>query len=284
MFSFITTNLIWSESLWIPILCFGIAILGWIFFKPLFYGAIILFLFCFYFFRNPERVCPEAFVDSNVIVCPADGTIVDLSYDPNGGFKGYHHKISIFLSPLNVHVNWTPVAGTIEKVEYVPGKFMMAFLPKSSELNEHNDISDCPCKRPNYTTRQIAGTVARRIVCWVQEDDRVAAGQKYGMIKFSSRVDLLLPEDVKIEVSAGQKVYGGKTVIGRLAMRLYFIFQNTTIQVKKIFFDSVFFYLRKCVMWIYFSSQTLEEDYFLGSTIYFDLPHSWIYVMADLRA
>ena len=217
MFSMITNNLIWTESPWIVIILVLVALIGWLFFRPAFYGAIVLFLFCFYFFRNPERICPEALVDHNVIVCPADGTIVDISYDPNGGLSGdFYQKISIFLSPLNVHVNWTPIAGIIEKIEYVPGKFMMAFLPKSSELNEHNDLLIRHESGKKVLVRQIAGTVARRIVCWAKPNQEVAAGQKYGMIKFSSRIDLFLSKDVQINVGIGQSVYGGKTVIGRL--------------------------------------------------------------------
>lgn len=217
MFSFITTNLIWTQSVWIVIVLAAVAVLAWFIARPVTYVAILAFIFCFYFFRNPDRVCPEALVDDTVIVCPADGKVVDIQYDPNGGFKGYHQKISIFMSPLNVHVNRIPVAGTIEKIEYVPGQFMMAFLPKSSELNEHNDLVIKRVDGKSVLVRQIAGTVARRIVCWVEQGQSVLAGQKYGMIKFSSRVDLFLPEQAKIDIKVGQKVYGGKTVIGRLA-------------------------------------------------------------------
>lgn len=215
MFNGITSNLIWTESLWLALGLLALIVLGWFFFKPFFYVGIILFIFCFYFFRNPERICPEALVDPNVIVCPADGTVVDISYDTAVGFKGYHYKISIFLSPLNVHVNWAPIAGMVEKIEYVPGKFMMAFLPKSSELNEHNDVVIRAHDGKEILVRQIAGTVARRIVCWLKQGQEVHAGQKYGMIKFSSRIDLFLPENVKLELSINQKVTGGKTVIGR---------------------------------------------------------------------
>lgn len=215
MFQAITSNLLWTESPWIIALLLAIAFIGLFFFKPLFYATLILFAFCFYFFRNPERICPEALIDQNVLVCPADGKIVDISYDPDGGFKGYHYKVSIFLSPLDVHVNWTPISGIIQKIEYVPGKFMMAFLPKSSELNEHNDIMIKNGQR-TILVRQIAGTVARRIVCWVKQGEDVHAGQKYGMIKFSSRVDILLPKDTALAVQCGQKVFGGKTVLGRL--------------------------------------------------------------------
>ncbi len=208
MLSTITTNLIWTESLWLVIGLGLLAAVGWLFFKPLTFIALILFVFCFYFFRNPDRICPEALADPNVIVCPADGTIVAISPDKQ--------KVSIFLSPLNVHVNWTPVAGVIEQIIYVPGKFMMAFLPKSSELNEHNDLIIRHASGKKILVRQIAGTVARRIVCWAKPHETVAAGQKYGMIKFSSRVDVVLPEGSILSVEIGQKVYGGKTVLGRL--------------------------------------------------------------------
>ncbi len=204
MFQSITSNLLWTESPWIVAVLALLAFAGWFFFKPFFYSAILLFAFCFYFFRNPERVCPEALEDPNVLICPADGKIVAMSTN----------KISIFLSPLDVHVNWIPISGIIKKVEYVPGKFMMAFLPKSSELNEHNDVV-IDHQGKTIILRQIAGTVARRIVCWVKEGQIVGAGDKYGMIKFSSRVDILLPQDVAIEVKVGQRVYGGKTVLGR---------------------------------------------------------------------
>lgn len=217
MFDFITSNLIWTESLWLVILLAAVALIGWFIARPITYAALIGFLFCFYFFRNPERVCPEALVDDTVIVCPADGKVVDIQYDPRGGFKGYHQKISIFLSPLDIHVNWTPIAGAIKKIEYVPGQFTMAFLPKSSELNEHNDVVIMRKDGKSVLVRQIAGTVARRIVCWAKPEQEVSAGQKYGMIKFSSRVDLLLPEQAQLDIKVGQKVYGGKTVIGRLA-------------------------------------------------------------------
>ncbi len=216
MFKFITSNLLWTESLWLVALIAVVALIGWFIARPISYAALVAFIFCFYFFRNPERVCPEALIDNTIIVCPADGKIVDIQYDPNNGFNGYAQKISIFLSPLNVHVNWTPVSGTVEKVTYVPGQFMMAFLPKSSELNEHNDVIIKRADGKTVLMRQIAGTVARRIVCWLKDGQTVSAGQKYGMIKFSSRVDLLLPAAAQVQVKAGQRVYGGKTVIGRL--------------------------------------------------------------------
>lgn len=215
MFSFITTNLIWQESLIIPIVCLLVALIGWFFSRILFWVAVLTFVFCFYFFRNPDRVCAQAIVDSNALVCPADGTVVAIDYSAQNEFEGYGQKISIFLSPLNVHVNWTPMAGTITKIAYKPGAFLPAFLPKSSELNERNDVCIEDTKSRKIMLRQIAGTVARRIVCWVHEGQSVAVGQKYGMIKFSSRVDIFLPKGVALDIVVGQCVYGGCTVLGR---------------------------------------------------------------------
>lgn len=213
MFKWITSNLLWAESLWIALVLTVSSIIGLLFSLPLFCLSIVTFLFCFYFFRNPERTCSQALIDEHVIICPADGKIVDIA----ANVKGYAKKISIFLSPLDVHVNWIPISGTLEKVEHVPGKFMMAFLPKSSELNEHNDVIIRTADGSQILVRQIAGTVARRIVCWFKQDQQVHAGQKYGMIKFSSRIDLFLPENVQLNVSVGQRVIGGKSVIGRFS-------------------------------------------------------------------
>lgn len=217
MFEFITTNLLWTQAPLVLFVLVVIGLIGLLFFRPLFYLALVVFLFCFYFFRNPVRVCPEALVDPNVIVCPADGTILEVMHSPEGKFHGYHHKVSIFLSVFNVHVNWTPIPGTIEKINYVPGQFAMAFLPKSSELNEHNDVVIKHANGQTVLVRQIAGTIARRICCWVNLGQAVNAGHKFGMIKFSSRIDLFLPADAKLNVHVGQLVTGGKTVIGRLA-------------------------------------------------------------------
>ena len=216
MLSKITSNLIWQEGKAIVFLLLTVAILGWLIYIPLVYCAVGLFLFCFYFFRNPDRdYTSDLIKDPHGIVCPADGKIVDIVQDLENA-KEYHKKISIFLSPLDVHVNWIPVAGTIKKIDYVPGKFMFAFLPKSSELNEHNDIIIENKNGAKILVRQIAGTVARRIVCWAKQGDHVSAGQKFGMIKFSSRIDLFLPASSVITVHKGQKVKGGQTIIGRL--------------------------------------------------------------------
>lgn len=214
MFGIITKNLLWTESPFIGLTCIAVALLGWLYFMPLFYFSLVAFLFFFYFFRNPDRICIQAVHDASVIVCPADGRIVDIQKLVDN--KDYGAKISIFLSPLDVHVNWIPITGLVQKIEYVPGKFMMAFLPKSSELNEHNDVMILHPSGKKFLVRQIAGTLARRIVCWIEPHTKVFAGQKYGMIKFSSRIDLFLPHDTIIEVNLKQTVKGGQTVLGRL--------------------------------------------------------------------
>lgn len=160
-------------------------------------------------------MCPEALTDPALLICPADGKIVDIKYDKNGSFDGYVQRVSIFLSPIDVHVQWTPVAGTVEKIKSRPGTFSTALQPKSSELNERTDLHLRAANGRSLIVRQIAGFIPRRIVTWVQEGEQVAGGYKYGMIRFGSRVDILLPAEVGIKVGMGERVYGGQTVLGR---------------------------------------------------------------------
>ena len=214
-YSFIFNNLLWSQGTLIVLILGVLFLIGLFFSRTLSIISIIAFLFCFYFFRNPDRICPEAHYDPRVIICPADGIIVAHDYSPTSSFEGYAHKVSIFLSPLDVHVNWTPIAGTISEVLHKAGAFYPAFVPKSSELNERNDIRILHENGSSLLVRQIAGTVARRICCWVHQDQVVLAGYKYGMIKFSSRIDLFLPDTVDLAVAQGQRVYGGQTVFAR---------------------------------------------------------------------
>jgi len=215
MLTFFSSNLLWSEGLYIFFGIVVIGLLGFIFFRPLLYITLIFFAFSLYFFRNPERVCVQALNDTATLICPADGTVVDIQYNRENGLEGYAQKISIYLSPIDVHVNWTPMAGVIEDVIYKPGTFAMAFLPKSSELNERNDIIIRNAQGDSILVRQIAGTIARRICCWVNKNEQVNAGFKYGMIRFGSRVDILMPHNVMLAVGVGQKVLGGQTVLGR---------------------------------------------------------------------
>ena len=156
-------------------------------------------------------MCLPALSDENVIICPADGRVVDVQ---QGDFNGYAQRVSIFLSPLDVHVQWAPFTGVAQDIIYKKGTFSMAFLPKSSELNERNDVVFVDEHQRLVVVRQIAGTIARRICCWISSGDSVVAGDKYGMIRFGSRVEIFLPAKVHISVQKSERVYGGQTVLG----------------------------------------------------------------------
>jgi len=212
MIDFLQNNLLWFDGKFIGILLLVAISLSFYWYRYLLILFIPALIFCLYFFRNPKRVCVEKLQDNSVLISPADGKVVDIS---EGNFEGYARKISIFLSPLDVHVNWSPEEGTVQKVCYRPGKFIVAYAPKSSDINERNDIF-IKCKNgKTILVRQIAGIVARRICCWVGPEEELFAGQKIGMIRFGSRVDVFLPENVKIEIEVGQRVKGGQTVLAR---------------------------------------------------------------------
>jgi phosphatidylserine decarboxylase len=163
-------------------------------------------LFMAYFFRDPFRKVPES---TDVIVSAADGRVtrVDESHDGK--------LVSVFLSPLDVHINRAPIAGRIVKVDYVVGKKIPATSNDASRVNERNSITIAG-EKITVTCTQIAGILARRIVCWNKEGDELQMGQKYGLIKFSSRTDLLMPPEVEIKVSVGDRVVGGETIVATL--------------------------------------------------------------------
>ncbi len=184
----------------------------------LFYVLAMLSLaFTLYFFRDPVRVTPEEAKLGNLIISPADGKIVvvqDVDYEPLY-IKGPAKQISIFLSPLNVHVNRIPADGQIEYAEYVPGDYLVAWHPKASEKNERSQIGLTHPSGNRVLFKQIAGTVARRIVYHVDVGDRVHAGQRFGIVRFGSRMDVLVPPHVQIGAKLGDRVQAGLTVIGR---------------------------------------------------------------------
>ena len=172
----------------------------------------ILSMYIFYFFRDPNRTIPL----DGFIVSPADGTITyigdsNIPFDIENNNQLYT-KVSIFLSIFDVHVNRMPVDGTIKEIKYVPGKFFNATLDKSSEQNEKNIIK-INSGTYDYFVVQIAGLIARRIVCNVNINQDLKKGERIGIIKFGSRVDLYLPKSNKVLVSKGQKVVGGETII-----------------------------------------------------------------------
>jgi phosphatidylserine decarboxylase len=169
---------------------------------------LLLTLFMAYFFRDPKRVPPS---DPDVVVSPADGKVTRIS--PAGTDSTV---VSIFLSPLDVHINRSPIPGKIVDVLYSPGKFLMATNEKASLVNEQNALT-IQGEKITVVCKQIAGILARRIVCWKAEGDSLGLGERFGMIKFSSRTDVLLPANVAVMVKEGDRVRGGTTVIGRIS-------------------------------------------------------------------
>jgi phosphatidylserine decarboxylase len=167
--------------------------------------------FMAYFFRDPKRHPPT---DPNVVVAPADGRVTRVR-PVEEGIDSSATVVSIFLSPLDVHINRAPISGEITNVSYTSGKFLMATDENSSLVNEQNTLT---IKGENITIvcKQIAGILARRIVCWKRAGDRVALGERFGLIKFSSRTDILLPASVEVLVAEGDRVQGGTTIIGRI--------------------------------------------------------------------
>lgn len=215
MLYILKNNLLWTQGLPIVLVLAAVAIFSIIFFRPLLILVLLFFVFSVYFFRNPERVCNEAINDQSVLVCPSDGKVIAVEYDKDSGFEGYTQKVSVFLSAFDVHVNWVPTSGLVQEVKYRTGTFKFAFLPKSSEFNERNDLLLLCTNGKTIKVRQIAGMVARRICCWVGAGDNLERGYKYGMIRFGSRMEIFLPETVKLSVGVGDRVYGGQTVLGR---------------------------------------------------------------------
>ena len=171
---------------------------------------LVVTLFMAFFFRDPKRVPPS---DANVVVSPADGRVTRIGPSASGAGS---NVISIFLSPLDVHINRSPIPGKIVDVTYSPGKFLMATNEKASLVNEQNALT-IQGEKITVVCKQIAGILARRVVCWKGKGDNLGLGERFGMIKFSSRTDVLLPANVQITVKEGQRVRGGTTVIGRIS-------------------------------------------------------------------
>jgi phosphatidylserine decarboxylase len=183
----------------------------------LYIPAIIIIAFALWFFRDPKRIIPqEALDDDSILLAPADGKVVQVIETHDKHFlKGPALQVSIFLSPLDVHVNRIPSNGTIGFVKYFPGKYLVAFNHKASEENEQSVIG-IENSAGKYTFKQITGFLARRIVFDVKEGDTVQAGDQYGMMKFGSRMDILLPMGTTINVHEGQTVRGGETLMAQL--------------------------------------------------------------------
>jgi len=176
--------------------------------------AAVPLLFVLYFFRDPHRTLPEG---HGLVVSPADGRVVEITEVEDGAFPGGRaRRVSIFLSIFNVHVNRAPVAAAVSKIHYSPGRFRAAFHGKASEENERNRI-DLNTPYGPLAVTQIAGAIARRIVCDLAVGDQVKAGERMGLIRFGSRVDLFLPLAADLRLKKGQKVRTSATVVALMA-------------------------------------------------------------------
>ncbi|MCJ7459916.1 MAG: phosphatidylserine decarboxylase family protein, partial [candidate division Zixibacteria bacterium] len=181
----------------------------------IFSGITVLFVgitfFIVFFFRDPERKIPQG---EGVILSPADGKVVEIApFSENGFLNSGGTKVSIFLSLWDVHINRNPISGVVKYSKYTSGSFNAAFKEKASSENEQNELG-LENDRVKLILKQIAGTIARRIVCRIKEGDQVKIGERFGMIKFGSRAELFLTEKVKISVKLNQKVKAGETIIG----------------------------------------------------------------------
>jgi len=176
--------------------------------------SAVLFIIIVQFFRNPHFDITQ---DEKVVLCPADGKVVVIEEATETEFlKDKRIQVSVFMSPVNVHVNRNPISGVVKYFKYHPGKYLVAWHPKSSTENERTTVVTENSAGTPVLFRQIAGALARRIVWYVKEGDKVEQGDQFGFIKFGSRVDLFLPLGSKINVEIGEVVKGGRTVIAEL--------------------------------------------------------------------
>lgn len=198
----LTAGLVWLTCQW-TIVWISLVVIAAVFF------ALII-----RFFRVPVRN-PQA--STKQIICPADGKVVAIEeVEESEFYKDKRIQVSVFMSPLNVHVNYYPIAGKVKYMKYHPGKYLVAFHPKSSTENERTSVV-VENEKGSVLFRQIAGAVARRICCYAKEENEAIAGTEFGFIKFGSRIDLLLPVNAKILVQLEQKVTGAETIIAEFA-------------------------------------------------------------------
>lgn len=199
----------------LPFLCLSgfatvvMALMGW---NLLALVGLVLVAFVGHFFRDPERVQPG---DVDAVIAPADGKVIKTgkAVDPMSGEE--RQVVCVFMNVFNVHVNRMPISGKIENIQYIPGKFFNASLDKASEHNERNVIELVGKGNQRFTMVQIAGLVARRIVCFVEKGDKLKRGDRYGLIKFGSRVDLYYPDGYEPAVYVGDKVFAGETIVAK---------------------------------------------------------------------
>jgi len=177
---------------------------------PLVVLAVFLTAFTLYFFRDPERITPEK---ENIVVSPADGRVLFVKEVLDDRFiKGKAKQVSVFMSPLNVHVNRIPITGKVDYLKYIKGEYIAAFEDKASERNERNEIG-ISSSAGKVLFIQVAGFVARRIVCELKQGENVSIGNRFGMIKFGSRVDIIVPVEWSVKVKKDDNVTAGETIL-----------------------------------------------------------------------
>ncbi|MBU6398160.1 MAG: phosphatidylserine decarboxylase [Rhodospirillales bacterium] len=195
----------------------AVAVIGLLLWYPLTWLGLLFTVFCLYFFRDPERVLPPR---QDVFVAPADGLVVSIEQAIPPAELGLapepRTRVAIFLSVLDVHVNRAPIGGTVQKIAYHPGLFLSAAEDKASDDNERNSLLLRTAGGQDVVVVQIAGLIARRILCEVAEGQTLLAGQRFGIIRFGSRTDLYLPPGCQPLVAVGQRMIGGETVIAEL--------------------------------------------------------------------
>ena len=175
---------------------------------------LILWSIVIYFFRDPERTPPEG---DNLVISPADGKVVLIKdIEENIYLKAPATQISIFLSPLDVHVNRNPISGKLEYLKYHPGKYLMAWDENASNLNERADFGVLHSSGTKLFFKQITGFLARRIVYHIKEGDNLVVGERFGMMKFGSRMDIIVPDNVEISVKVGDRTWAGTSILGTL--------------------------------------------------------------------
>jgi phosphatidylserine decarboxylase len=192
----------------------GVTLLLFWLWDPLGWLGVGLTVWCYYFFRDPRRAVPQ---NAGLLVSPADGVVslIERAVPPAGLGLGPEAltRVSVFMSVFNCHVNRAPIAGTVTAVVYRPGKFFNASLDKASEENERNALAIRMADGRSIAVVQIAGLVARRILCWAKPGDSIGTGERFGLIRFGSRLDVYLPEGVAPQVTLGQTMVAGETVI-----------------------------------------------------------------------
>ncbi len=187
---------------------------GWLGWTPVAVIGAGLTLFVSWFFRNPARVVPEG---AGLVVAPGDGKVIAIEeeFEPRY-LKEKSLRITIFLNVFDVHINRIPCEGTIEDVQYQPGLFLVASKPEATVKNEQNALMIKTASGVKVLCVQVAGLIARRIVCWVSPKDRAIRGERYGLIRFGSRMDTFLPLGTNVRVAVGDRVKGGETILGDL--------------------------------------------------------------------